>query len=77
MPIEEIMIWIWLGIFVLAIIIEAITQDLVSIWFAVGAFVGICISNVMVYWGEIIVFTVVSVVALIFTRPLVRKLMNR
>ena len=77
MPIEEIMIWIWLGIFVLAIIIEAITQDLVSIWFAVGAFVGICISNVMVYWGEIIVFTVVSVVALIFTRPLVRKLMDR
>ena len=75
--IEEYMIWIWLALFVLAIIIEAITQDLVSIWFAVGALVAMCISGVLPYWGEIIVFSVISVAALIGTRPLVKKLMDR
>ena len=75
--IEQYMIWIWLGLFVLAIIIEAITQDLVSIWFSVGALVAMCVSNFMPYWGEIIVFSVISVAALIGTRPLVRKMMFR
>ena len=71
------MIWVWLAIFVLAIILEAITQDFVSIWFSVGALVSMCVSSLLPYWGEIIVFTVVSVVALIFTRPFVKKLMDR
>ena len=75
--IEEYMIWIWLGLFVLAIIIEAITQDFVSIWFAVGALVAMCIASILPYWGEIIVFSVISVVALIGTRPLVRRMMDR
>ncbi len=75
--IEQYMIWIWLAIFVLAIIIEAVTQDLVSIWFSVGSLVAMCISNFMVYWAEIIVFSVISVAALIGTRPFVKRLMDR
>jgi membrane protein implicated in regulation of membrane protease activity len=74
---EQYMLWIWLGIFVMAIITEAITQDFVSIWFSVGALVCLCICNTIPYWVEIIIFSVISLITLILTRPLVKKLMDR
>lgn len=78
MDIEVYMIWIWLSIFVVALIIEACTQDFVSIWFSVGALVCICVCNTGIpYWGEIIIFSVISVLSLILTRPLVKKLLER
>ncbi len=77
MPIEEYMIWIWLGIFVLTIVVEAVTQDLVSIWFSLGSLAALCVSFGVPFWAEIIVFVVVSSITLIFTRPLVKKLMDR
>ena len=75
--IENYTIWIWLGIFVLTVILEASTQDFVSIWFSVGALVAIAISYSAPFWVELIVFVVISAMALIFTRPLVKKLMDR
>ena len=74
---EQYMLWIWLGIFVLAVVIEAITEDFVSIWFSVGALVSLCICNFLPYYLEIIIFFIVSLVTLILTRPLVKKLMDR
>lgn len=73
----EYMIWIWLGIFVLAFVVEAITQDLVSIWFGIGALVCVCISYVTSWWVQIIVFVVISTITLIATRPLVKKILSR
>lgn len=73
----EYMIWIWLGIFVLAFVVEAITQDLVSIWFGIGALVCVCISYVTPWWVQIIVFVVISTITLIATRPLVKKILSR
>lgn len=75
--IESYMLWIWLGIFVLAVVLEAITQDFVSIWFSVGALVALIVCSFTPFWGEIIVFSVVSCLALVLTRPLARKLMER
>lgn len=75
--IENYTIWIWLGVFVLTVILEASTQDFVSIWFAVGSLVAIAISYSAPFWVELIVFVVISAMALIFTRPLVKKLMDR
>jgi len=77
MAIEEYMVWIWLGIFVLTIVLEAVTQDLVSIWFSLGSMAALCVSFGVPFWVEIIVFFVVSTITLIFTRPLVKKLMDR
>ena len=74
---EEYMIWFWLGVFVLAVVVEALTEEMVSIWFGVGALITIPISYAAPFWVEIVVFSVVSVVALIFTRPLIKKLMDR
>ena len=61
----------------MAVITEAITQDFVSIWFSVGALVCLCICNTIPYWVEIIMFSVISLITLILTRPLVKKLMDR
>lgn len=76
--IENYMIWIWVAVFVLALVLEACTQDIVSIWFSLGALVCICISNTGIpYWGEIIIFSIISMVTLILTRPLVKKMLDR
>ena len=71
------MIWIWLAVFVVAFILEAITQDLVSVWFGLGALVCVCISGVTEWWVQLIVFVVVSAIALIATRPIVKKILER
>lgn len=75
--IDDYMIWVWLAVFVIAIVVEALTEELVSIWFGAGALITIPISYAAPFWVEIVVFAVISVVALIFTRPLIKKLMDR
>lgn len=74
--IESITIWVWLAIFVITIVIEAMTQDIVSIWFTVGSFASLCISYLAPWWVELIVFVVISTVCLLLTRPLVKKIMR-
>lgn len=72
---EEFMWIIWLSLFVIALIIEAIGTDLVSIWFAVGSVLALLISFIpnVPFWVEIIIFLVVSVACLLLVRPLARK----
>ena len=68
----------WLGILAILLVIEAITVGLTTVWFAGGALVA-CIAS----WlgGGIVVqlllFFGVSVVLLIFTRPLAVRYMNK
>ena len=72
--------WIvWLGIFVLAIVIEAVTADLVTIWFAIGGVIALIISFIpgVQWWIEIIVFMVISVATLLCLRPIATKLLKR
>lgn len=75
---EQYMVWIWLFLFLLGIIVEAITQDLVSIWFSVGSLVTLVLSGFefIPWYVETIVFIVVSLTAVICTRPLAKKLLN-
>ena len=65
---------LWAGLLLLFVIIEAITVQLVSIWFALGALGGVisaaCKADFSV---QIAVFLVLSIIALILTRPLVKK----
>ena len=76
--IEEWMWAIWLGVFVIALIIEAIGTDLISIWFAFGAIVSLIISFTSApWWVEIIVFSVVSACSLLAFRPLIHKWMRQ
>lgn len=68
------MLWIWIAAIVIFIIIEALTVQLVTIWFAVGAVGGLIASlfNLPV-WGQALVFIAVSAVTLIVTKPFVKR----
>lgn len=71
--------YIWFGVAVFLAIIEAITYQLVSIWFVAGALVSTVIAVFMpeAILLQIIVFVAVSLIALLVTRPFVRKLTNK
>ena len=71
------MIYVWLGLFILFISVELATMGLTTIWFAGGAVVAFIASfftdNIVV---QIVLFGIVSVVLLIFTRPIATKYLN-
>ncbi len=67
----------WIIFAVMLGIVEGITVNFVSIWFAIGAvfaFVTAIFTDLI--WVQIAVFVVVSIIALILTRPLVKKLLK-
>lgn len=72
------MIIFWLILLIVAIAIEALTLGLTSIWFAGGALVAILVAalNLPVI-VQVIAFVVVSLVLLIFTRPIAVKYFNK
>ena len=76
---ENIMVWIWLAVTIVAIVVELITPELVSLWFAIGGIVGIVFSFIpgLPWWGEAIIFAVVSMVLLLSLRPVVKKYFNK
>lgn len=76
---ENIMVWIWLAVTVIAIVVEIITPELVSLWFAIGGIVGIAFSFIpgLPWWGEIIIFAVLSMILLLLLRPMLSKYLKR
>lgn len=70
---------VWLSIFVVALIIEATTTELVSVFFAFGAVIAMIISFIpgVEWWVQLIVFVVLSGASLAALRPLVRKYLNK
>ena len=72
--------WIvWLSLFVLMVIVEALGPSLISIWFAFGALVALIISFIpgVAWWVQVIVFVAVSAATLIALRPLCRRYFKR
>lgn len=76
---ENVMIFVWLGLTVLFAVVEIITVQLTTVWFAAGAFVSmlLAVCGVKSLTAQICVFVLVSAVALVATRPLVKKFINR
>lgn len=72
---EFTMLIFWIVLLILLIVVEAVTAQMVTIWFAAGA-VGAIVAEMLnaPVWLQWVVFIAVSVVALIVTRPLVKKL---
>lgn len=71
-PVEvlEYLPYIWVGIAVLFIIIEALTLALTTVWFALGALVGMVCALLGLPWlWQVLLFLVASLVLFIFTRP--------
>ena len=73
------MLYIWLGIFVVSLIVEVAVPGLVSLWFAVGALGAIIISIFLgsnLIWLQVLVFVVVTVASFFLFRPLLLKKRN-
>lgn len=68
---------VWLVILVLLVIIELATMGLTTVWFAGGALVAAAIAAFNgPIWAQIAAFIVVSLLLLIFTRPIAIKYFN-
>ena len=67
----------WLVLAVVMGVLEASTAQLVSIWFAVGA-VGGCVTSLITdkIWIQVVVAIVVTLITLIATRPLAKRVTN-
>lgn len=70
--------YIWLSLIILFAIVEALTPAIVSIWFALGALLALIASALSApVWLQITVFIIASALALILTRPLIKRKLNK
>ena len=68
------MLFVWIAVMILAVVLEAVTTQLVSIWFAAGGVAGLVAFALNVpAWPQVLVVAVVTLLLLICTRPLVRR----
>ena len=72
---ETYMPFVWIGLALFALLVEAGTSQLISIWFSLGA-IGSAISciftdNIVI---QLFVFITVTTLSLVLTRPIVKKL---
>ena len=70
-------IWFWLAVLVASVVIEALTEQFVSIWFAPASVVAaiLNLATADLIW-QFIVFAVVTVVGIFLFRDLVLKKIN-
>lgn len=69
---------IWLVVLAILLVIEFLTLGLTTVWFAGGALVAFLVSLVGgPLWLQLLLFIAVSVVLLLFTRPLAMKYLNK
>ena len=68
---------IWLITMIVLLIVEAVVPGLVSIWFALGALAALIAAILHApMWLQLVWFFVVSIAALVLTRPLAKKYVN-
>lgn len=74
---ESYMVWVWLGVFLTTILIEALSQDLIAIWFSLGSLISLVLSAIpnLAWYVELIVFALVSLFVMFLTRPLAKRLL--
>ena len=73
--------WIvWLVMLVAALVLEGLSMQLFSLWFAVGALAALlsCVFTAPDWaWAQIPVFILVTAAGLIASRPLVKRLQKK
>lgn len=74
----SVLAWVWLAIVIISLVLEFLTSEVVSIWFAVGSFVSlilaICNVNEAV---QVIIFVAVSLLFLVCARPFIKRWTKR
>lgn len=76
---ENMMLYVWLGLTVVFALLEGMSAQLTTVWFALGSLVAfiLALCGVESIALQAIVFVAVSVVSLIATRPLVKKILHK
>ena len=71
------MIWVWLAVVAVSLIVEFMSWDLTSIWFAVAGLISLILSAIdgIAWEVQLAVFIVISALLLIFVRKICRKLL--
>lgn len=70
----EYMIWIWIAATVVFAVAEAVSPQLISIWFMIGSLVALIASAFSApLWVQLTLFVAVSVVTLAVSRPILKK----
>ena len=69
---------LWIIVLIATIAIEAATMGLTTIWFAGGALIAVIAAALSFpVWLQVVLFLVVSLLLLIFTRPIAVKYFNK
>ena len=68
---------LWLVLTIIFALVEAVTPQLISIWFAGGAIIAFISSLFQIpIYAQLIIFVGVSVALLVLTRPIIKKLLK-
>lgn len=68
----------WLVLLIVCLVMEAATLGLTTIWFAGGALVAMVVALLGgPVWLQLLLFFVVSLVLVVFTRPIAAKYFNK
>ena len=72
---ENFMVWIWLSVVIISLVIELSTTQLVSIWFTLSGAISLGLSFIpsFPWWGQVLVFAILSVVSCFTLRPVMMK----
>ena len=71
------MLFVWIAVLVLAVITEAMTTDLVAIWFVPSALVALVLSLFPIaWWIQLIVFIALGLVLVLSLRRLCHKFLQ-
>ena len=72
---DVMMIAAWIAVLIVGIVVEVITVQFVSIWFAAASLVPLILAGMGApRWVQFAVFAAVTAILLILTRPIVQKL---
>ena len=70
--------WVWVAVTIICVVIESLTLSLTTIWFGISSFVLVFLAFTPIPFGaQLFIFVAMSLVLLIFTRPVVKKKLNQ
>ncbi len=71
------MLYVWIAVLVTAVVVEALTNDFVAIWFFPASLVSMILSLFDTSpWLQLILFLVIGLALVVATRPLCRKFLT-
>ena len=71
------MLYVWIAVLIAAVVVEALTNDFVAIWFFPAAVVSMILSLFETSpWLQLVLFLVIGLALVVATRPLCRKFLT-